>query len=62
MLRSLPLLLILAGCGVAGWQEPPRSLRDACDDGGARANVGRNTDIDARPRPECRPGAPVVRP
>jgi hypothetical protein len=62
MMRLLPLLLALAGCGVAGWQEPPRGLRDACDDAGARGNVGRGGDVDARPRPECRPGAPVGRP
>jgi hypothetical protein len=57
MLRLLPLLLLLTACGVAGWQDPPRGLQTVCDDAGARSNIGPETRLDARPRPECRPAA-----
>lgn len=57
MTRLLPLLMLLSGCGVAGWQDPPRGLQTVCDDAGARSNIGRASDVDARPRPECRPAA-----
>ncbi|BDG70144.1 hypothetical protein Rmf_00730 [Roseomonas fluvialis] len=57
MLRMLPLMLLLAACGVAGWQDPPRGLQTLCDDAGARSNIGPETRLDARPRPECRPAA-----
>jgi hypothetical protein len=57
MMRLLPLLLLVSGCGVAGWQDPPRGLQTVCDDAGARANIGPDTRLDARPRPECRPAA-----
>lgn len=57
MARLMILLLALSGCGVAGWQEPPRGLQTICDDAGARSNIGRDTGPDARPRPECRPAA-----
>ena len=49
------MLLLLSACGVAGWQDPPRGLQTVCDDAGARSNIGRPSDVDARPRPECRP-------
>lgn len=52
LLLALPLL---AGCGTTGWQDPPRALQTACDDAGARTNIGPETRLDARPRPECRP-------
>jgi hypothetical protein len=57
MLRLLPLLLLVSGCGVTGWQDPPRGLQTVCDDAGARTNIGPDTRVDARPRPECRPAA-----
>jgi hypothetical protein len=57
MTRLLPLLLVLSGCGVTGWQDPPRGLQTLCDDAGARSNIGRENGPDARPRPECRPSA-----
>ncbi|WP_244457492.1 hypothetical protein [Roseomonas fluvialis] len=50
-------MLLLAACGVAGWQDPPRGLQTLCDDAGARSNIGPETRLDARPRPECRPAA-----
>ncbi|MEO3473079.1 hypothetical protein AAFN86_14510 [Roseomonas sp. CAU 1739] len=57
ILAALPLL---AGCGITEWQDPPRGLQSVCDDAGARSNIGRVSDVDARPRPECRP-APAPR-
>jgi hypothetical protein len=57
MARLLAVLLILSGCGVNAWQDPPRSLQTICDEAGARSNIGRDSGPDARPRPECRPSA-----
>lgn len=57
---TMLVLPLLAGCGITGWQDPPRALQTVCDDAGARSNIGRGSDVDARPRPECRaaPAAP----
>ncbi len=57
MARLLPVLLVLSGCGVNAWQDPPRGLQTICDDAGARSNIGPDTRPDARPRPECRPSS-----
>lgn len=56
MLRVIMAALpVLAGCGITGWQDPPRGLQTVCDDDGARRNIGPDVRLDARPRPECRP-------
>ena len=57
MTRHLLLLLALTGCGITGWQDPPRAFQTLCDEAGARSNIGPDTRLDARPRPECRPSA-----
>jgi hypothetical protein len=49
------LLLALGGCGVAAWQDPPRGLGTICDGDAAHSGIGHHGDVEARPRPECRP-------
>ncbi len=61
-LAALLAPLALVACGVAGWEEPARAMRTLCDDAGSRTNIGPDTRLDARPRPECRPGRPERQP
>ena len=55
MLRAIPILLLLAGCATPPWQEPTATNSAICDATYARADIGRPTSLDTRPRPECRP-------
>jgi len=49
------LLLQLGACAPQAWREPTAANSAICDAADARADVGRPTHADLRPRPECRP-------
>jgi hypothetical protein len=52
------LLLLLPLAGAAGCERPgptPARFDTLCDSEQLRADIGRRTELDTRPRPECRP-------
>ena len=51
-LVALPSLA--AACTAPAWQEPTATNSAICDAAYARADVGRPSSLDTRPRPECR--------
>ena len=55
MRLSLVSFLLLAACAPPPWQAPTASAALICDAAQTRADIGRTTDADRRPRPECRP-------
>jgi hypothetical protein len=59
ILPMLTLVLLAAGCTTLG--DPPARFSTLCDSEGLRAEVGRPTSLDQRPRPECRPTATQAR-
>ena len=54
-MRAAIFLLLLGACAPQAWREPTAANSTICDAAYARADVGRPTSADARPRPECRP-------
>lgn len=55
MMRFTPLVLLLAACTAPDWLEPSASTAMICDAAAAQANIGPASNVDRRPRPECRP-------